>query len=169
MKNLYFLLFLPLFVISCNNSNTETNTSSTTDDQSNSEKKPKEEKPDISVEVYIDNIMKHASDKKYIADHIYFPFMMDVYKKSGISRAEFDANEYATEFFESINSISINPYVSGNSYINSDLSDFIEKQFGNFDDMYILRQEADPSGFCAYIKLVDKEYKFVGYETTQAN
>jgi hypothetical protein len=50
-------------------------------------------------------------------------------------------------------------------YINGFLEENFTNKYGNLKNLYVVSIDPTPSGYLLYFKLLDNEYKFVGYES----
>jgi len=130
-----------------------------------------------SFSLFWSTFQKNLKVKTYLLSNISFPYFYSCnYLDPGkITKKEFE--EQGIEIFVNGNafisysldlplgSLSIKTYT--NLYMDEYLKNNFLKTYGNLSDVYVISEkgnENDPIGYKAYFKLINGEFKFIGFE-----
>lgn len=104
-----------------------------------------------------------TGDKNYLIARIDFPYG-NGFETISKSAYEKEGSSYSIHFQDQ-SKVTFS-MLEPETYLNGNLSELFKEKYTNLEDIYVVRNEDDPTGYYAYFKYFDNTFKLIGFEET---
>lgn len=120
---------------------------------------------EMDFDAFYHQFSANAGDDQFIRGSIDFPYFYASIENYEVSGADFESDENDRYVFQTMterDDAKISHWDDG--YMNGWLNEKFTGKYGDLADIYVVDFEPMPTGYLAYFKFIDGEFKFIGCE-----